>query len=187
MRLFHYSEDPSIELFTPHLPEQRADVDPGVWAIDEEHSPLYYFPRQCPRILLWRVPASTAADIERFFHHSEARMLAHIEMCWLDAMHSTQLYRYELPAETFEQRSADEWMPVSRETIEPLGVEPVGSLIETLEAADVELRLMPSLLPLRDVWETSLHASGVRLRNAQGWNDDETTGAPPRPPVSRTI
>ena len=77
-------------------------------------------------------------------------------------------------------------MPVSRETLEPLSVEPVGDLIEALEAANVELRLLPSLLPLRDVWETTLHASGVRLRNAQGWNDDESTGAPPRSPAART-
>ncbi len=59
-------------------------------------------------------------------------------------------------------------------------------MIEALEAANVELRLLPSLEPLRDVWETSLHASGVRLRNAQGWNDDVTTGAPPRPPAERS-
>lgn len=187
LRLFHFSEDPTIELFTPHTPEHRDGVEPGVWAIDEGHSPLYFFPRQCPRILLWPTPASTAEDIERFFHHSDARMLAHIETCWLDAMHSTQLYRYELPPETFEAVTADAWMPVSRSAVEPLGVEPVGDLVEALEAANVELRLLPSLLPLRDLWETTtLHASGVRLRNAQGWNDEETTGAPPRPPARRT-
>ena len=186
MRLFHYSEDPSIEVFVPHTPEHRDDVAPGVWAIDEEHSPLYYFPRQCPRILLWSTPSSTAKDIERFFHHSDARMLAHIETCWLDAMHSTQLFRYELPTESFAAPTPDAWMPISRETLEPLSVEPVGDLVGALEAANVELRLLPSLLPLRDVWETTLHASGVRLRNAQGWNDDESTGAPPRSPASRT-
>jgi hypothetical protein len=31
---------------------------------------------------------------------------------------------------------------------------------------------MESLAPLRDVWSTSLHASGIRLRNAQGWPDN---------------
>ncbi len=185
MRLFHYSEDPSIDVFAPRIPAHRADVEARVWAIDEWHSPMYYFPRQCPRILLWRLPTSTAEDIERFFHHSDARMLAHIETCWVDAMHTTQLYRYELPSATFEDMR-DAGMHISAATVAPLSVEPVGDLLEALEAANVELRLLPSLLPLRDVWETSLHASGVRLRNAEGWNDAEVTGTPPRPPAMRT-
>jgi hypothetical protein len=29
---------------------------------------------------------------------------------------------------------------------------------------------MDSLAPLRGVWGASLHASGIRLRNAAGWN-----------------
>ena len=40
-----------------------------------------------------------------------------------------------------------------------------------LAACGVELRFMPVLTPLRDVWSTSLHASGIRLRNAKGWLD----------------
>ena len=35
--------------------------------------------------------------------------------------------------------------------------------------AGVELRVMHRLTPLRDVWSTSLHASGIRLRHAQDW------------------
>jgi hypothetical protein len=40
-----------------------------------------------------------------------------------------------------------------------------------MASAGVELRVMERLTPLRHVWSTSLHASGVRLRNAAGWND----------------
>ncbi len=40
----------------------------------------------------------------------------------------------------------------------------------TPRAVRVELRVMESLTPLRGVWETSLHASGIRLRHAQGWD-----------------
>jgi hypothetical protein len=28
---------------------------------------------------------------------------------------------------------------------------------------------MDNLLPLKGLWNTSLHASGIRLRNAAGW------------------
>jgi hypothetical protein len=45
----------------------------------------------------------------------------------------------------------------------------LGDLPAALRAEDVELRVMERLTPLRDVWSTSLHASGIRLRNAQDW------------------
>jgi hypothetical protein len=50
-----------------------------------------------------------------------------------------------------------------------------------LAACRVELRVMPSLVPLGGVWATSLHASGIRLRNAAGWA--EAGLAAPQPPA----
>ena len=58
---------------------------------------------------------------------------------------------------------------MSREVVVPTRVDLVDDLTARLEAAGVELRVVPSLLPLRGVWDTRLHASGIRLRNAQGW------------------
>ena len=52
-------------------------------------------------------------------------------------------------------------------------VEPVGDLFEALRAASVELRLLERLTPLRGVWDTTLHASGIRLRNARDWDPFE--------------
>lgn len=37
---------------------------------------------------------------------------------------------------------------------------------------------MHRLTTLRGIWDTSLHASGVRLRNAQDWG---AAGSPPSP------
>jgi hypothetical protein len=54
--------------------------------------------------------------------------------------------------------------------VTPLDVEPVGNLLEALSTADVELRVMPDLLPLKGVWQSTIFASGTRLRNAAGWN-----------------
>ena len=48
--LFHFSHDPSIERFTPHVPATNPSQSPSVWAIDAEHAPLYWFPRNCPRV-----------------------------------------------------------------------------------------------------------------------------------------
>ena len=57
-----------------------------------------------------------------------------------------------------------DWTWVSGETVEPTGVEHCGDLLEALAARSVELRFMHSLCPRREIWETTLHASGIRLR-----------------------
>lgn len=181
--LYHFSEDPSIEVFEPRTPAHRPGVEPLVWAIDEWHAPAYFFPRDCPRILLWPLPATTTEDRERWFGASDARMLAHLEYGWLERMHSTTLYRYELPPETFESLEGDGWTYVSRETVRPARVQPVGHLLHALRAADVEVRLMERLTPLRGVWDTTLHASGIRLRNARDWEGQ--TSEPPPPSIAR--
>lgn len=50
----------------------------------------------------------------------------------------------------------------------PVRVQVVDDLAEALRAAGVELRVLDRLAPLSGVWSTTLHASGFRLRNAEG-------------------
>jgi hypothetical protein len=38
-----------------------------------------------------------------------------------------------------------------------------------LREQGVELRVSESLVSLRKLWQTSLHVSGIRLRNARDW------------------
>ena len=166
--LYHFSEDPGIERFEPRAPDARPEIEPLVWAIDEWHAPMYYFPRECPRILVWTLPSTSAADRERWFGASGARILAHIEWGWLERMRSTSVYRYVFDSAGFEDLQ-DAGMHVSRSVVTPLEVAPVGDLLEALRGAEVELRVLEELTPLRGVWETSLHASGIRLRNAVRW------------------
>jgi hypothetical protein len=167
--LFHFSEDPTIERFEPRALATRPGEKARVWAIDEWHAPLYYFPRDCPRILLWPLPSTTAADRERWFGGREARMLAHIEAGWLERMRTTAVYRYVFDGRPFENLR-DAGMHVSASTVTPLRVEPVGDLLQALNETDIELVVLERLTPLRGVWDTTLHASGIRLRNAIGWD-----------------
>src|SRR5690242_18830335 len=51
--LFHYSEDPSITTFVPRVPRSNPRQRAAVWAIDGQHAPLYWFPRDCPRVTVW--------------------------------------------------------------------------------------------------------------------------------------
>ena len=142
---------------------------PLVWAVDAWHAPPYLFPRECPRVLVWPKSDSTQADIARYWHGRSCRMIAHIEWAWLERLRSTRLYRYELPVNGFEDLG-DVGMHVHRGTVEPIGMVTLNDLPSELRAADVELRMMESLLALKGLWNTSLHVSGIRLRNAQGWD-----------------
>jgi GNAT superfamily N-acetyltransferase len=187
-RLFHFSDDPAIARFEPRpvrIPSERPSGrewlnGPLVWAIEDARQALYLFPRDCPRILLWPTPATTAADLAAWFGGREARTIAHIEWAWLERLRTGTIWRYEMPPATFEDLD-DAGMWVSREAVTPIGVERIDDLPAALRAQSVELRVMESLRPLRDVWNTSLHASGVRLRNAVGWSLEPGVVRPARP------
>jgi hypothetical protein len=57
---------------------------------------------------------------------------------------------------------------VSRETVEPLELRPLGNLVAVHQDAGIELRVLPNLWPLwNDVVASTLEFSGMRLRNAQ--------------------
>jgi hypothetical protein len=139
-----------------------------VWAIEAERQYLYLFPRECPRILLWRTPRTTDADLDRWWGVRDCAAIAHIEWAWFERVRTATLYRYELPPKAFEDLD-DAGMWVARAPVIPLGVETLSDLPAALRREGVELRIMESLAPLKGVWDTSLHASGTRLRNAQGW------------------
>jgi hypothetical protein len=98
-------------------------------------------------------------------------MIAHVEWVRLRRILAQTLYRYELPADSF-QSIEDGWMWVSKEAVTPRRIERVDDLLGSLHELNVELRIMDSLLPLRDLWSTSFHVSGIRLRNAADWHVD---------------
>lgn len=176
-RLFHLSEDGGIERFVPRpvaVPSVRPDgLDwlngPLVWAVDDVRIGAYLFPRDCPRIVLWTLPTTTEADRSLWFGDRTCRLLAHVERGWLEGIEACRLWRYELPVSSFRAVPGDSWMQVSTEPVEPVTVEPVGSLLDALAAAGTDLEVLDDLTSLRRVWDTTLHASGIRLRNAVGW------------------
>lgn len=174
MPLYHFSEDPSIRQFTPRPPLAHLEQEPLVWAIDAWHQPIYWTPRDCPRVCFWPIPTTTPEDRAFYERATAARLVVTIEAAWLDRLRTTCLYRYTMPEETFVPRDpvgTPEFhgSHVSRATVLPLNVEPMGDLLARLAAADVELRVTPSLVPLaRALQQTSLHWSLIRMRNAQG-------------------
>jgi hypothetical protein len=176
VQLFHFSDDHAIARFEPRpvltssaRPPGRAWLNgPLVWAIEDERQAMYLFPRDCPRILLWPTEATRSEHKARFWRDEAWRMIAYVEEAWLDAIARAALYRYDMPLETFESLD-DAGMWISRAPVTPLGMETIHDLQEALSEQRVELRALPTLAPLADVWSTTLHASAIRLRNARDW------------------
>src|SRR5262245_39615959 len=99
--LLHFSEDPTIELFVPHVATTAQQSEAYVWAVDHDRSPDYWFPRQCPRAMAWVTESTSDDDRERVIGPGGGVRVHAIEYCWLDAMRSTTLYAYRLPAAPF--------------------------------------------------------------------------------------
>lgn len=177
MALFHFSDNGDIEVFKPRPVAVASRRPPGrewlngplVWAIDDRRQPMYLFPRECPRILLWPTQLTSAADLGIWWGERTCRMRAFIEESWLERFSRASIFRYELPSAPFDSLN-DAGMWVSRTAVTPINVTRIDDLPAAHTACDVEVCVMASLTTLRGVWSTSLHASGIRLRNAEGWD-----------------
>jgi len=96
-------------------------------------------------------------------------MIAFIEEDWADVVRASFIFRYELPEYGF-QPLGDAGMWVFNSMAKPLAVEMIADLPAALKGQEVELRVVRDLGSLRPVWSSTLHASGIRLRNASSWS-----------------
>ena len=168
MPLYHFSEEPDIPVFEPRF--SRIANGEYVWAIDEWHAPMYYFPRDCPRACFWPGPQTTVEDRERWFGGIEAKMVIAVEAAWLERIRSTQLYRIRLPEDGFElhDSTAGHWL--SRSAFIP-------DRDRAGRGSPRRARRRGSRAAHHAVAHRSLVARdlldarvlGTRLRNAQGW------------------
>ena len=165
--VYHFSEDPGIRRFTPHVPPTNPGHRPAVWAIDGRHAPLYWFPRDCPRVTAWPRTADEASAFRSVFLTDASRVHA-IELDWLGRVRTTSLYRYAFDAADFEPWADASGQWISERALEPIEMTAVGDLLAAHASADIELRLCRSLWPLHDVavlgpWDFSI----ARMGNAQ--------------------
>jgi len=162
--LLHFSEDPSITRFVPHVPATNPTHEPAVWAIDAQHAPVYWFPRDCPRGAVWANGAAQHDVLSERFQTTASRVQA-TTLAWLGRVRNARLYVYELPRAGFEEWPPAEGQWIARDVVEPVAVQPVGDVLDRHVAAGIELRFVPDLSAF---WETvvssGLPFSGVRLR-----------------------
>lgn len=169
-QVLHFSEDPGITRFVPHVAATSRETVPLVWATDHDRAPDYWFPRACPRAMAWVTPTTTEADRDLVAGPGGGTRVHAVEYGWLEAIRTVRLYAYRLPAAGFTP--IGDPVPhahAARGTVVPLGPpEPAGDLLALHEAAGIQLRVLPNLWPFWDrVVTTSLGFSGIRLRNAR--------------------
>lgn len=164
--VLHFSEDPAITRFVPHIAATARQREPYVWAVGDVDAPSYWFPRQCPRAMAWPVPATTEADRLRVLGPSAPRVHM-IEYGWLGAMMSAELYAYRFDAADFRPFAGYSF--VCEHEVVPLGPpERVPDLLELHDAAGIELRVVGDLRPWwTQVIASTVEFSGIRLRNAR--------------------
>ncbi|MED1204661.1 DUF6886 family protein [Heyndrickxia acidicola] len=168
MLLYHFSEDPSIKKFVPLPHPTKSEMPPVVWAIDEEHAPHYFFPRDCPRVVFSKSDKLSKEDERLFFSQTSASKVIAVESRWISRIQQTTLYQYTFDSAGFELYDAIAGYYISRFTAVPLAVEPLENLLDCLTRADVELRITPDLNPLRDeiISSTLDNFSIIRFQNA---------------------
>jgi hypothetical protein len=167
--VLHFSEDPDISGFAPHVAVTSREPDPYVWAVDADQAPSYWFPRACPRAMAWAGPRTTAADRERILGPGGGARVHAVEYGWLDRMRTVRLYAYRLPAGPF--RPIGEPRPhamVATEPVRPLSPPvPIRDLFDLHAEAGIQLRVLPELWGFVDgVAASTLEFSGIRLRKA---------------------
>jgi hypothetical protein len=156
--LWHFSEDPTLGHFEPR--------EGKVWAIDEPHSWLYWFPRDCPRACFWAVETTTDTDVDEWLDGDRGRRVAVIETAWLERLRTIELYGYRMPREPFDVVEDDRFY-IASTPVDAIERVAAGDLLMRHAEAGNELRIAPALYPLWDrVIETTLEFSGIRLRNA---------------------
>jgi hypothetical protein len=97
----HFSEDPGISLFVPHVAATAERPVPYVWAVDADQAPAYWFPRNCPRATAWVVETTTNDDRERIIGPGGGGRVHAVEYPWLKAISITTLYAYRFPKHLF--------------------------------------------------------------------------------------
>lgn len=175
--IYHFSDRSDIELFRPRAPLRHPHAEPLVYGIDAWHSPLYFFPRDCPRIVVWPTESTSPADIASFNLSSDWRMRAYLHRSDEAAWRAGLLWRYEFDrAQGFED-TGDIGVWISRADVVPRSMTCVLDLPLALQVARVQVKVVDSLIETAhdlfdftsDRFKTSLHVSMIRTSSILDW------------------
>jgi hypothetical protein len=151
--LLHFSEDPGIGDFVPHVAATARQPEAYVWAVDVLNAPCYWFPRQCPRVCAWGPDGPRVHAVEE---------------AWLAAMSEVVLYAYRFAATDFVPFGERPHAFVATTPVTALGPPVrVEGLVTLHERAGIELRTVPDLdRHFEHVRADGSEFSAIRMRNA---------------------
>jgi len=168
-KLFHISENGSIEIFHPRPSPSKLKGINGdvVFGISGRLLHNYLLPRDCPRVTYYATSKTTQQDKEKFLQTPAAFVVA-IETKWLKAIQQTTLYCYEFDNTTFVIADECAGYYVSYEAIRPINIKRIDNILdELLKRSNVEIRILSNLWPLAEsVIKSTLNFSLIRMRNA---------------------
>ncbi len=165
--VYHYSDDGGIARFAPQVSHTNPSHPPAVWAVDEARSPLYWFPRNCPRISVWANDEAQQATLTATFGTEASRICA-AESRWLDGVRRARVYRYAFDGGKFAPWVEADGQYISDEVVYPRAVDVLDDLLALHAEAEVELRFTPRLGTLMDrMLASGLPFSFVRIRDAR--------------------
>lgn len=171
-QVWHFSENPAITSFAPHVARTAQQDQAFVWAVDADRAPDYWFARQMPRALAWRTAHTDSEVADRLLGVGVTRVHV-IEYPSLPELAATTLYAYPFDAADFAPFGDPPHAMVASHAVTPLGPPVViTDLLAQHEAAGIELRVVNDLF---DWWHqvigTSLGFSGIRLKNSPNHRD----------------
>lgn len=170
--VWHFSEDPDITEFLPHVAATARQPEAYVWAVDAERCPDYWFPRECPRAMAWRTADSDPEVGDRLLGRGVERVHV-IEYPWLRVLTTTTVHAYPFAAADFRPFGDPPHAWVSEQPVRPLRPPlAVSDLVGQHERAGIQLRVVPDLFDWWwDVVPSGLGFSGIRLRNSPNVRD----------------
>ncbi|RCK71101.1 hypothetical protein DT076_01120 [Desertihabitans brevis] len=170
--VWHFSEDPTITGFVPHVAATARQPEAYVWAVDAARCPDYWFPRQCPRAMAWREPGTDPGVADRLLGRRTERVHV-IEHGWLRPLLTTTLYAYPFDARDFRPFGTPVHASVAERPVHPLRApEVLDDLAGLHAAAGIELRVTRDLFGWwAEVVGSGLGFSGIRLRNSPRHRD----------------
>lgn len=170
MRLFHVSEEDSIEFFEPRLPT-RSDLDQRtglVWAINDKCLPNFLTPRNCPRVTYHIGKNTSEDDVKRYFSSPNSTHAVVIENKWFETMKNTKLYLYEFDSNQFELLDEIAGYYISKTFQKPVEKLEISDLFNELFNRNVEVRIVNDLWGIcEEIQKTTLNWSMCRMDFAQ--------------------
>lgn len=165
--VYHFSDDGTIRRFAPHVQSSNPSHPPAVWAVDGFHAPVYWFPRNCPRVSVWAYTAEQQARLSELFNTEASRICA-AESAWLPTISKSRVYRYCFDASDFAPWKEVDGQHIASKVVQPVRVEAIDDLLRVHAEHSVELRFTPRLGHLVDrMIGSTLPYSLVRIRDAQ--------------------